>query len=98
MRVSRKNLGTRTGQGHNHRSAALGTKQPTVMQHQKIITATWAMQCTSLGGHADLPFCWFVDEEGAAPTGALNRKSEQLLGPNRRSPALAVILRDCSNV
>ena len=91
-------LGTRTGRCHNHRGAALSTVQPTVMQHQKVLIATWTMQCASLGGHADLPFCWFVDEEGAAPTGALNRKSEQLLGPNRRSPALAVILRDCSNV
>jgi len=84
-------LGTRTGRGRNHRSAALGTAQSTVMQHQKVITATWAMQRTSLGCNADLPFCWFVDEEGAAPIGALDRKSEQLLGPNRRSPALAVI-------
>ena len=62
-----------------------------VVQHQKVITAKWTMQCASLGCHADLPFCWFVDEEGAAPIGALHRKSEQLLGPNRRSPALAVI-------
>ena len=46
-----------------------------VMQDQKVITAKWTMQCASLGCHADLPFCCFVDEEGAAPTEALDRKA-----------------------